>query len=527
MDSSRKNEIIEKVLKRRAEVNARRFTKLIETFTQVVSLLDDETQKKCIIDKIKSMTDVPIKGTNEFDRNEILVNLRKLLPEIKDKIETNPLSEDCNQILMLIHEVIMHDFNKNKKSDIIGLFAENNISPISFFLEINENYDLSIIKKLQGEIRSKQRHKFHFSLFGKKPSHFLCAPDSLLLSKNILQCIHEISSFNLIISKIQYHWTTKSNLLSILRSKAFFGNKYLKQKKIYFQSNALEDADIKNGDSNVICFCPYLVDYLAFYVKLQRKIRSGTVRLAIDVSNIEMCGINNQFFKLFDLCSPSFNYSIRINDELLLTFMRPERAGSVYLIISLNNKKYRIEVFSKEKNSPHDVIFYGNLYSINRFCLIKFFSLLYNHDKNVYNEFINYLSKMTREEIKKILVSIGQTITIFSEFNMNVILPYNNKLVKSIHFVDKQITYNFSDNDEFDIQKLNELIISEETLSIASVNNEVCLSYIDEKKNNISLFGNIIEDPCGKKSQVKINQDLRNHPLEPFSTTHYIETRPC
>lgn len=123
-----------------------------------------------------------------------------------------------------------------------------------------------------------------------------------------------------IINDRVYHWTTQRNLSSIITSQYFIGNKILTKYETHFDRNALREGDIDNGDHAVICFCPAYVDTIALV--RNDYIRNDLIRLTLNLQHIESRGIFNQFFKLFDLNSPEFDFVIQITPYFTACFYK-------------------------------------------------------------------------------------------------------------------------------------------------------------------------------------------------------------
>lgn len=241
-----------------------------------------------------------------------------------------------------------------------------------------------------------------------------------------------------IISPVIDHWTTASNLKKIVNSGAFYGNAILKQHGVSFNENALTGADILNLDGNVICFCP------GGYVDRQALQGEDRIRLRIDLRKAKLKGKFNTFFKITDLCVEPYTVTVHLTEELSVRFSK-FGARSHFFNIEFRFKEIKWQIPFKK----NELIFYGDLIAINRFCLLMFFIALEKSKKegfeNVASEIYDYLNKKDENELRKILTCFAQNMTMYSELNINCMLTLTPHLIYDMHFAKENKTFAFYD----------------------------------------------------------------------------------
>lgn len=477
----------------------------------------------------------------EIDRTEIKNALITKLPEIcnyYDRQMENPanrrvLSDDFINDLTLLQRLTYQDFFKTKNRDLIDIFLNNHISPLSemrikaILAETNAHNEKAAIT-LQRHYRSKQRDGLHFLTFSNQhPQHLLPPPKNIRENLRLLSIINELASNHAAVNKVQYHWTTTGNLSSILRSQYLLGNNILKNNKIFFQANALCIDDVANGDDKVICFCPYLVDHDAIWDLYKNKIRNNLIRLSININQIKTQGKYNQFFKLRDLLSPNFNYDAKINDALSISV-----SGDRYCFkfeITINGKAkefclYQSHLRSEKVRQMHGIIYYGNLISINRFCLLQLFkSIEQAHDIGFSSEFFSYLNSLDDNEIKKILVIFAQSLTVFAEYNFNAAVKLSDHLISEIHYVESNTTLKLDNLSAEEYQHVMGTLMNG---NVADLNLPTTQEVLVERlrlKEGLYLYGNEID--TNQRTVSYIKRDFSNIPATCFAGNEYVETR--
>lgn len=367
--------------------------------------------------------------------------------------------------------------------------------------------------------RSKQRAKLHHSIFKQSPTTLANIPISSLDNPRMRNIVIELTAQRAIINSKIYHWTSESNLANITKSGAFYGNQLLQKYRIGFEKNSLVEADITNGDGNVICLCPYLVDpYLFrnkshFYIFPRQNYRRNLVRLTLDLEKLP-AGLkeNNQFFKCYDLLAPPFTYEIKISDALTVTFIRHERDGDLDVQFSLNNA---VSVTTLKKT---DAMFYGNLSAINRFCLMTFFKLAQSIGSPFHKEDLTkYLASLNNDEMKKLLIAFCQGMTLYSEYNFNAILTLQDQLVTEVYFHEFQTTVatNSLTKDQY-----SKVYLFSNLYNKHIVNATPPLTIINHDKQQYSLQGLTID-----VARVSAKHDIRAIPASEFASGNYLETR--
>ncbi len=401
------------------------------------------------------------------------------------EVITTAVESGCAKLLKTIHE----DYLKTKKSDWLEVCARSRVASLAMhaqrYIEPDFKKIDDIYAKKMDAMLSLKRFQLHKSIFQSKPINCLFVPDDI--SGKILDCINQLAKEKAVIGDKIYHWTTQENLKNIIHSQFFYGNTALQRKMIFFTKNALHCSDVYNGDGNVICFAPYMVDPLALKEKEGVKLKKNLVRLTLDTRYFPTVAKYNQFFKLADFCSPVFSYSCVVSDFLKSTISKedafkllgnPSSSYSiewgVFLKISISGKEFpsdmknrhkavlAVEISLRNKTFKgilykKDCIFYGNVSAINHFCLLKLFRLC-RKDPEFYKELLEYLDSLPVDEIKKILTCFARSLVIYSEYNFNARLPLTHNLISEAYLVkeNKLMNLNASNNEEYQgsIQKL-------------------------------------------------------------------------
>lgn len=313
-----------------------------------------------------------------------------------------------------------------------------------------------------------------------------------------------------------FHYTPLINVPSIVDKNGFYGNASLRESNVLFIENVLAECDKKNLDGNVICFTPANVDRKAFMGKNNR----CRITLDINKSNFKSEKFN-QFFKLSDF-GVGHHTRILINEDLAFE-IETGRDDPKKLQVKILFKGYEENV-SFTKN---EMIFYGEIHSINRFCLSQLFVVMEKiNDHAIKDALFQYLSEISDEELKKIFIIFSQGITLYAEYNFNGFLPLSSVALKEILILgDQKLKFNFSHlNDEeylivlqllrdskFDeLKKLyGQMVSKEETIL--------------EENGELYFFGK----ECSKIPSVGrlVMNDLRSIPASVFTDASYIETR--
>ncbi|OGT36482.1 MAG: hypothetical protein A3F11_11890 [Gammaproteobacteria bacterium RIFCSPHIGHO2_12_FULL_37_14] len=381
--------------------------------------------------------------------------------------------------------------------------------------------NIKSIVTIQQWWRSCARYKLHKQVFGCK----LTELNFFSASARIRNIVFELAKQHAIIDNKVYHWTTWSNLHQIIRSKKFLGSHLLHKYNIRYEKNVLESVDIQNGDGNVICFCPYLVDPMVFVDHVNecyKTVRKGLIRLSIDLKQINISGKFNQFFKLCDFFAPHFGLEVIISDQLSFYFDKNHES----LLISL---KFNEKVFDlKLKNK--DTIVYGNIFTINLFCLNKFLQLF--NEVPFKKELDDYLNNLTNNQLRKILIGFSQGLTIFSEYNFYALLPVTDGLISEIYCVKSEKLYTLNNFSIEQYQK--ELLYRVNKKEFPEDVPFVKKSYFTlASKTPIDTMTRSIIYGCEiryfnkmSRSVLAMQEDLRNLADESFTGLQYIETRP-
>jgi hypothetical protein len=347
----------------------------------------------------------------------------------------------------------------------------------------NLNKLLSIKRKLE-----------HSKRFGIPQNFSTLRIPSLLLSKKYERIYHMIleiagdSKGPHVVSPLLDHWTKLSNFKNISACNALYGHASLKKHGIPFIPNALHDFDKKNLDENIICFSPGgFVDPIA--LMQDGKPHADLIRLRVDLTKIKSAGAFNTFFKAVDLGMSHFivnlnltkNLKIIIEKNLLSTTNIPERSTYSF---TFKLKNYSpLEIFLED----NDLIYYGDLAGINRFCLLlPFIALNLYREHELVRSIYDELNRLNATLLKKILITMAQNVTIFSEYNFNGILYLTPQSIYDIHVVNTHMTYKFSDLSEKDYNKAIHYFLEEKNLDSIPAKKEKIFSYNEESE--ISLY---------------------------------------
>lgn len=481
-----------------------------------------------------------------FDNTLSLISAEKkdkiaIQKELQQIFETR-INKDLNyESITKLQNAIYADFLQSKDRSLIDILLEKQISPLTKE-EIDRIANNEDSKKssteciMRGIWQSKNRKKYHEYIFcqtAKTLKHLSLADINPKIRKNILA----LTAKHAVINREIYHWTNIENLKNIIRNKAILGNEVLKEKGILFKGNVLSIGDIKMGDGKVICFAPYFIDYLAFIEKNNPKsfdlpenklLRKGLVRLSIDASNLSPQQINgryNQFLKLYDFFAPSFVQDIKISQDLSIRCKKVARSlQQLHIVFTFKGVEY--ETFlTKDK-----AICYGNLYTLNRFCLYTIFKLMIDaHGTGVpvkfYDVFINYLQNLSDNEIQRIFTVMGQAITNFAEYDFNTNLSLNNRLITEIYFRDTNKVLKLGGNlsDEQYEQALQDIVLN--NIDNAVSTNQAPLVDFNPANFSVTLYGHPFQIGDKTIHSMESKNDVSSTPAEMFGSENYIETR--
>jgi|GEM_PF-5571773 len=396
------------------------------------------------------------------------------------------------------------------KRNTSNIFSENNIAQQAAALKIQEVWHSSK--------DSSQRLGLHKTIFGNFPQTKQIFPKVFLHNipnDEIRSLILSLAEHQSIINNKVTHWTILNNLKSILKTGYIFSNQKLKEKGIDFKKNALVKADIKNGDDTVVCCCPALVDADALVNREKIKPRKGLVRLTLNLDYIDLQGKFNQFFKLYDLCAPGYQYNVKINEDLIVSFNKKNN-GKLICSLTFKGKKVDFPI------SSSNALFYGNLKEINLYCLVMLFNMLATADDEQFKiDFNLYLEKLTTDELKKVLILFAQGLTLYSEYNFHPFLRITKGLIAEIYLADKNISLN--------LEALNPEVAQAALTHLATTGQ---LHYSD---NNIPPLVKVCNDKLMSQYQILISYHYRELTLEAhyatispasFQSKTYFETRP-
>ena len=372
------------------------------------------------------------------------------------------------------------------------------------------------------EGRSEQRRQQHLNIFQREPKTTVSLEN---VPDKIKPIIRLLASHHAAIDNKVFHWTSRNNLGSIIAHDHFYGHEVLHRYGIGFDKNVYGARDGEYGDSEVICLCSGIVDVDALHKDGQ--IRDNLVRLTLDLNYVKSDGLFNQFFKLFDFIGVNFQYTVKITKVFTVCFSKSRANNFIICRLFLMDKQ--VEVTLNMFND--DVIFYGNLDSINLFCLEVLFNLVAKSDDAEFKKlFYSYLDTLEEREIRKILVIFSQGITLNSEYNFYWKLPLLRGLISQIDFIDDG-SINLEGLSDIDYKKTLKDIVARRSLQIpvkpinrilVEVKPDRVYQYgIPINLRPISLLGGVKEE-----GGCSVRVDYSHQSPQLFVSDSYCETRP-
>ncbi len=378
------------------------------------------------------------------------------------------------------------------------------------------------IVRVQRRLRGMIRKNIHETFFGKPPRVSMSIPKlpepyQNNLGKRFSAIVKELSQQQAVIcgNKIN-HFTTLHNLKNIIRGHYMYGNDTLKRRGIVFNSNALDTTELTDLDT--ICFAPARVDNIALSA-----LSNNDVALKEDLCAI-VCDLThlsypryNQFFKLNDMHCGHYRYQVEVNNELTIQTTNIRNCGNnFWFIFALQGKEYVFPI------SYEQSFFYGDLTSINLFCLTRLIDYVLNDDifdklklsDQDKNHVLGYLQSLSDDELRKVLIITAQALTYFSEYNVHSYLDLNDIRINEIRLYDDKCKYDFSGLNEDEYQQ--------------------CLQHVANHEFNAPLmrqcFKALPKDECLTAERdlavpFKAAQSFSALPSGLFSTKSYLETR--
>jgi hypothetical protein len=396
------------------------------------------------------------------------------------------------------------------------------------------------IIRIQRKIRSNQREELHASRFYRAPvtgwsKLNMFAPYHYSdLHRRLEEIISNdiVRNLKIVNGKQLYHYTSLSNLPSIIQDQAMYGNAYLKSNGTHFIPNVFCCADLLTGDSNVICFCPGQVDTKAFIY--DRGLKTNVCRLSIDIIKRNKPpytkGTYNRFFKLSDL---QYAWSASFNINTFKVYIENLAGGGMNIFLSFNDKKKHEVQLTK-----NEMVYYGNIFQINRFCSVQLFNIINKvNNARFKTNFYNHLSALNDDELRKLLIVFSQNLTLFAEANFNTFLSLDEIKINEILVLgDHKIKLDFSELDDKNYKKALELIAtSEESMDASDLSGlkELYGKSIDEDKTICVKKSHPDGFECIHVFGTRIpyydadwgNQDYTNLPASLFATNEYVEIR--
>lgn len=290
-------------------------------------------------------------------------------------------------------------------------------------------------------------------------------------NKRLLQALLQLrASKETVLPNTLDHWTTVSNLKSILKYKAFLGHTALMNYKIAFNANVFDDIDRDNLDDNVICFCPYYVDPCAI-IDGDYQSKPDLIALRIDPHQLHKEGKYNYFFKITDLCSHNFNKVIKVSKDLKIIIAR----NNTQNLTNAFEVTFKYLGFSYSVGfANEECLFYGNYFQIRHFCLQLLFTTLEKCRASLFKEAVyQYLNTLDNAKIQALLLEFSKSMIQVSELNIQGHLPLTPFLIQNIHFTHSFMTLKVPQDSENDYQNALEAVANKKNLSCYTLNDEI------------------------------------------------------
>ncbi|MBV8801474.1 MAG: hypothetical protein JO097_14425 [Acidobacteriaceae bacterium] len=403
-----------------------------------------------------------------------------------------------------------------------------------FNTTLNAPVLLNNTNNILNTLLSIKRKLDHERRFGPTQNYSLKIP-SLLLNekyKHIYRMILEISGDPKgphIIPYIIDHWTKLKNFQSICKHNAFYGHASLKKHHITFIPNALGSFDKKNLDENVICFSPGgFVDPIALMNNKMGLPHSDLLRLRLDLSKLKTLGKFNTFFKAVDLGMGFFKVELNLTEKLTVSIEKKlwgnpitnNASTSEYNFIFKLKGAYPLETTLED----NELIYYGDLAGINRFCLLlPFIALQTSNDKIQVERIYTELNNLNSKTLKKTLITLAQNATLFSEYNFNGVLHLTPQSIYDIHLVSYNTTYEFQNLSKEAYDKALQYFRSDQIPKNIPLKTEKIFEYQHEEESEINLYNQPLNYKSFEPTLFKINAMAIQDSL---FENGYTETRP-
>lgn len=499
----------------------------------------NETSTETVLDPIitEKISHLIYLVKNTTYRLWIGIQLKKHLPDIADSYrllqeKSTAGNTQFHQEFVQLQNLIKEDFLKTKEREWIDIFLEHQVSPLSLksILKYTLPDDkLPPLKKGSPRVekflqRTQNRVNLHRQSFISEPISSISA-SLYQLYPNINDPFHSrmriilkyLMNSNAVISNQIHHWTTMSNLQSMLIEGNIYGNAHLKNINKYFQKNSLSQFDISNGDSDVICFAPYLIDPIALVDEENYSLKTDLVRLTIDIEKAPYHWEMQHFFKIRDLAVPAIDYRVKVDNSLSFEFFHIRNYQNQDMLVIIKFKNWKIEHSINKSES----IFYGNYFAINQFCMDQLPRMLKRSDSQFLMEFNDYLRTLTDNEIKKIFIIFAQSLTIYSEYNINHKLKLTNHLITHIYLANQNLLFDLSTLSVEDYQKACDQMCHSSTIPLTPTQNDKPIIKFNGK--DLQIYGTEI---WYRHRSFNLVKDFSELNPDHFGQEGYYETRP-
>ncbi|MFI4937150.1 MAG: hypothetical protein ACHQJ6_01395 [Candidatus Berkiellales bacterium] len=394
---------------------------------------------------------------------------------------------------------------------------------------------------------SDERREEHLRFFKLEPN--TCGTVSNIQNERIKKIIHTLSEKGMFVfPRVVDHWTTLGNFRSILQHGAFYGAQTLQRKSIAYTNSALEGVDVRNGDGNVICFSPGgFVDVSAIRgfnfsnvqvgsIKFDAAEKLDRVRIRVDATKIPNFGNYNTFFKMVDMAVvPPFHLKVKLTEELTVSITHGRKFRGtlgyahkhLYLKFILKNEE-KEHCAIVDISSLNDLIYYGTLQEADTAAMFfPFYFLEKSQNKEAAEKINDYLNTLDDDQLRKLIISLAQNMTLYSEFNVYGKLPLNERLIYDIHSVKTGLTYPLHPLTELQYQTvLNGFFTSGDISTLGTQPKkepvELLSHYYDNRMT--VLYGRHVH---GYLSKPKYKETIDVSKLPPaLFEAGYVETRP-
>ena len=223
------------------------------------------------------------------------------------------------------------------------------------------------------------------------------------LAARILKAVENIELFTEIT-----HVTSAPALKSILDD-GLYGRETLEKFQMQYESAALGDTDIQDGDANVICFGPFDIDPLASQ-------KEKVVMITLDINKLQK---NNPsiFFKQRDFGYQSSKIrSVDLGEEKLRFTHTYGKAFDTSAILHLYPEQDSDKAYVHSSVPKFSLIAY-DIKHMHQILTLNFFRFLDEMNPRVMKSVYEKIARLDDKALALFLKNLGRTMTATAEFN--------------------------------------------------------------------------------------------------------------